>query len=104
MTTILLQKRLSLSPDDFKTQLYLGLVKLGGIFVKPLCMLPRVEIEWGQPQILLPIREPGDYIGVEIYDRPEGGEALGSAQWWPDGPPITALPRDNILLNIIRWP
>ena len=63
-----------LTPQEFKAQLYAALVDSTGRW-----LLPRVAIEWGQPEIRFTQLEKATFIGMGIFDREDGGDYLDGA-------------------------
>ena len=100
---------LTLTPQDFKAQLYAALVSMNYGYV-PLpapvdlnfrFLLPRVPIEWGQPRIEFTKLENATYCGLAIFDREDGGLSLDSAPF--DRGPLSVWPGDRITCHI-GWP
>jgi len=87
---------LTLTPKDFKAQLYAALVDTGHRF-----LLPRVEIEWGQRRIDFTKLERATFCGIAIFDRHDGGEPLDSAPF--NQGPLSVWPGDEILCHM-GWP
>ena len=88
MTTVISRKP-ALKPEHFRTRLYAALIDVG---LRQL--LPRVEVEWGQPMIVFTDLEDANYVGIGIYDRDDGGESL--AEGYMDKGPVGAFRGDTI--------
>ena len=61
----------TLTVEDFKTQLFAGLVTVEGW-----SMLPRVPVVWGQREFSIVVTEHGTFDRVGFYDRETDGEEL----------------------------
>jgi hypothetical protein len=87
---------LTLTPKDFKAQLYAALYDVRWCF-----LLPRVPIEWGQPRIDFTELEKAVYRGIAIFDREDGGLQLDSAPF--NQGTVAAWPGDVIFCHM-GWP
>jgi hypothetical protein len=92
MTTVIIKRPNPLTVEDFKSQLYGGLIDVRGM-----SMLPRVEIEWGQRTISIVASEFGEFSHFGVYDRREDGEPLdiGALSGL-----LNIAPKDTVIITV----